>query len=157
MLRRVSTSPALFLKAACLSAVLLGSFFPVTGAVAADVVAAATTTASGLQYVDVVIGKGEIATAGRTVQVHYTGWLQNPDGSKGKKFDSSKDRGDPFGFPLGGGRVIPGWDEGVAGMRVGGMRVLTIPAALGYGTRGASNVIPPNATLIFDVELLGIK
>lgn len=115
------------------------------------------TTASGLQYRDVVIGKGALAATGQSVQVHYTGWLQNPDGSAGKKFDSSKDRGEPFGFPLGGGRVIRGWDEGVAGMRVGGMRRLTIPATLGYGSRGAADVIPPNSTLIFDVELLGVK
>lgn len=157
MLRRV---PAVFsapLKAACVTAALLGSLLPMASTFAADAPVAAVTTASGLQYVDVVIGKGDVATTGHTVQVHYTGWLQNPDGSTGKKFDSSKDRGDPFAFTLGGGRVIRGWDEGVAGMRVGGMRKLTIPAALGYGARGASNVIPPNATLLFDVELLGVK
>ena len=115
-------------------------------------------TESGLQYQDLVIGKGAEAVTGRGVKVHYTGWLQNPDGSAGQKFDSSKDRGDPFVFPLGGGRVIRGWDEGVAGMRVGGMRRLTIPAALGYGARGAGGgLIPPNATLIFDVELLGVQ
>src|SRR6266481_4375282 len=90
--------------------------------------------------------------AEQPVTVHYTGWLQNPDGSAGKKFDSSLDRGQPFDFPLGGGRVIRGWDEGVAGMKVGGKRRLIIPAALGYGARGAAGVIPPNATLIFDVE-----
>ena len=115
-------------------------------------------TDSGLQYQDLVVGKGALAAPGRPVQVHYTGWLQKPDGSAGQKFDSSRDRGDPFVFPLGGGQVIRGWDEGVAGMRVGGRRMLTIPAALGYGARGAGGgLIPPNATLIFDVELLGIK
>ena len=114
-------------------------------------------TASGLQYQDTVVGKGAEAAPGRPVQVHYTGWLQNPDGSAGKKFDSSKDRGDPFMFALGGGQVIRGWDEGVAGMRVGGTRKLTIPAALGYGARGAGKDIPPGATLLFDVELLGVK
>ena len=127
-------------------------------AIAADTAASAVVkTPSGLQYRDLLIGKGSEAVAGRPVQVHYTGWLQNPDGSAGQKFDSSKDRGDPFVFPLGGGRVIRGWDEGVAGMRVGGMRKLIIPAALGYGARGAGGLIPPNATLIFDVELLGVN
>ena len=127
-------------------------------AIAADTAASAVVkTPSGLQYRDLLIGKGAEAVAGRPVQVHYTGWLQNPDGSAGQKFDSSKDRGDPFVFPLGGGRVIRGWDEGVAGMRVGGMRKLIIPAALGYGARGAGGLIPPNATLIFDVELLGVN
>ena len=114
------------------------------------------TTASGLQYTDTVIGEGAEAQAGTTVVVHYTGWLQNDDGSAGSKFDSSKDRNDPFEFPLGAGRVIQGWDEGVQGMKIGGKRQLIIPAALGYGARGAGGVIPPNATLIFDVELLGV-
>jgi FKBP-type peptidyl-prolyl cis-trans isomerase FkpA len=115
-----------------------------------------TKTDSGLEFKDLVIGTGAQATAGQQVSVHYTGWLQNPDGSAGKKFDSSLDRGQPFDFPLGAGRVIRGWDEGVAGMRVGGKRRLIIPPALGYGARGAGGVIPPNATLIFDVELLGV-
>jgi FKBP-type peptidyl-prolyl cis-trans isomerase len=110
------------------------------------------TTPSGLKYVDQVVGTGEVAVAGKTVNVHYTGWLEN-----GKKFDSSVDRGQPFSFPLGGGRVIKGWDEGVQGMKVGGKRKLTIPSDLGYGSRGAGGVIPPNATLIFDVELLGMR
>ncbi len=110
------------------------------------------TTPSGLKYVDQVVGTGEVAVAGKTVNVHYTGWLEN-----GKKFDSSVDRGQPFSFPLGGGRVIKGWDEGVQGMKVGGKRKLTIPSDLGYGSRGAGGVIPPNATLIFDVELLGVR
>ena len=112
----------------------------------------ATTTASGLKYEDVKVGTGETATAGRTVSVHYTGWLTD-----GKKFDSSQDRGKPFEFPLGGGRVIKGWDEGVQGMKVGGVRKLIIPASLGYGSRGAGGVIPPDATLVFEVELLGVR
>jgi FKBP-type peptidyl-prolyl cis-trans isomerase FkpA len=116
-----------------------------------------TKTDSGLEFKDLVVGTGAQATAGRQVTVHYTGWLQNPDGSAGKKFDSSLDRGQPFDFPLGAGRVIRGWDEGVAGMKVGGKRRLIIPAALGYGARGAGGVIPPNATLIFEVELLGVR
>jgi FKBP-type peptidyl-prolyl cis-trans isomerase FkpA len=114
------------------------------------------TTPSGLQYIDVTVGEGAEAQAGQNVVVHYTGWLQNDDGSKGSKFDSSKDRNDPFEFPLGAGRVIKGWDEGVQGMKIGGARQLIIPAALGYGSRGAGGAIPPNATLIFDVELLGV-
>jgi FKBP-type peptidyl-prolyl cis-trans isomerase FkpA len=113
------------------------------------------TTASGLQYEDTVPGTGAEAVAGQYVTVHYTGWLYN-DGVKGAKFDSSKDRKDPFEFGLGGGQVIKGWDEGVQGMKVGGTRVLVIPAALGYGARGAGGVIPPNATLMFEVELLGV-
>ncbi|MEN3365285.1 MAG: FKBP-type peptidyl-prolyl cis-trans isomerase FkpA [Burkholderiales bacterium] len=114
------------------------------------------TKSSGLQYEDVKVGTGEEAQAGNQVTVHYTGWLQNPDGSAGNKFDSSKDRNDPFDFPLGAGHVIKGWDEGVQGMKVGGVRKLIIPSALGYGARGAGGVIPPNATLIFEVELLGV-
>lgn len=110
------------------------------------------TTSSGLSYVDQVIGTGELAVAGKTTTVHYTGWL-----TTGQKFDSSVDRGQPFSFPLGAGRVIKGWDEGVKGMKVGGKRKLTIPSALGYGARGAGGVIPPHATLIFDVELLGVQ
>ncbi|MCX7072748.1 MAG: FKBP-type peptidyl-prolyl cis-trans isomerase [Gammaproteobacteria bacterium] len=113
------------------------------------------TTASGLQYEDTVEGSGATATAGQHVSVHYTGWLYK-DGAAGKKFDSSKDRGQPFAFPLGGGRVIRGWDEGVQGMKVGGTRRLVIPADLGYGASGAGGVIPPNATLLFEVELLGV-
>jgi FKBP-type peptidyl-prolyl cis-trans isomerase FkpA len=118
-----------------------------------------TTTASGLQYEDTVPGTGDTATAGRRVRVHYTGWLHDPTAAnlRGRKFDSSKDRGQPFAFGLGGGEVIRGWDEGVQGMKVGGTRVLTIPAELGYGARGAGGVIPPNATLKFDVELLGVS
>jgi FKBP-type peptidyl-prolyl cis-trans isomerase FkpA len=110
-----------------------------------------TTTPSGLTIEDVTMGSGAAAAAGQNVTVHYTGWLTN-----GTKFDSSKDRNDPFVFPLGAGRVIKGWDEGVQGMKVGGKRKLTIPPALGYGARGAGSVIPPNATLVFEVELLGV-
>ena len=113
------------------------------------------TTASGLQYEDTTIGEGATAAAGQQVQVHYTGWLWQ-DGAQGAKFDSSLDRRDPFDFPLGAGMVIRGWDEGVAGMRVGGRRVLLIPPQLGYGARGAGGVIPPNATLKFEVELLAV-
>ncbi len=115
-----------------------------------------TKSPTGLEYVDVKVGDGEAATPGVTAVVHYTGWLDNA-GSKGTKFDSSVDRGEPFEFPLGAGRVIKGWDEGVAGMKVGGKRTLYIPASLGYGSRGAGAVIPPNANLIFEVELLQLK
>ena len=109
-------------------------------------------TASGLEYEDIREGEGPTPTRGQTAIVHYVGALTN-----GKKFDSSRDRGQPFEFPLGMGRVIKGWDEGVASMKVGGLRKLTIPPDLGYGARGAGNVIPPNATLVFEVELLGVK
>ena len=114
-----------------------------------------TSTPSGLQYDDTVVGTGAQATKGKSVTVHYTGWLYQ-NGVQGAKFDSSKDRNDPFVFSLGAGMVIRGWDEGVAGMLVGGARTLIIPPDLGYGARGAGGVIPPNATLKFDVELLGI-
>ena len=114
-----------------------------------------TTTPSGLQYEDTVPGTGETAQKGQNVSVHYTGWLYN-GGVKGAKFDSSKDRNDPFEFGLGAGMVIKGWDEGVQGMQVGGTRLLVIPPQLGYGARGAGGVIPPNATLMFEVELLGV-
>ena len=114
------------------------------------------TTASGLQYEDTVVGEGAEAQAGKNVTVHYTGWLYN-NGVQGAKFDSSKDRNDPFVFALGAGMVIRGWDEGVQGMKIGGKRTLIIPAELGYGARGAGGVIPPNATLKFDVELLGVQ
>jgi FKBP-type peptidyl-prolyl cis-trans isomerase FkpA len=114
------------------------------------------TTPSGLQFEDITEGAGPAACTGQSVTVHYTGWLFE-GGIEGAKFDSSKDRNDPFVFSLGAGMVIRGWDEGVAGMKVGGSRTLIIPAALGYGARGAGGVIPPNATLKFDVELLGVR
>ncbi|MEZ5842412.1 MAG: FKBP-type peptidyl-prolyl cis-trans isomerase [Hyphomicrobiaceae bacterium] len=114
------------------------------------------TTPSGLQITDTKTGTGAEAKAGSTCVMHYTGWLY-ADGKKGTKFDSSLDRGQPFPFPLGAGRVIKGWDEGVAGMKVGGKRTLIIPPALGYGARGAGGVIPPNATLLFEVELLEVR
>ena len=117
---------------------------------------ALTTTATGLQYEATVIGEGAEATKGQNVSVHYTGWLYN-NGEQGAKFDSSRDRNDAFAFSLGAGMVIKGWDEGVQGMKIGGQRTLIIPAALGYGARGAGGVIPPNATLKFDVELLGVR
>jgi FKBP-type peptidyl-prolyl cis-trans isomerase len=110
-----------------------------------------TTTPSGLQYWDMVVGTGATAAPGTTVSVHYSGFL-----TTGEKFDSSRDRGEPFSFPLGAGQVIKGWDEGVAGMKVGGQRQLRIPPQLGYGAAGAPGAIPPNATLIFDVELLAV-
>jgi peptidylprolyl isomerase len=113
-------------------------------------------TASGLQYEDIVVGTGESPTKGQTCVMNYTGWLWE-NGAKGKKFDSSADHGRPFAFPLGMGRVIKGWDEGVATMKVGGKRTLLIPSQLAYGTRGAGGVIPPNATLLFEVELLEVK
>lgn len=131
------------------------------GAVAAAVVPAAAageemTTASGLRIVDTVVGTGATPATGQICVMHYTGWLYE-DGKKGTKFDSSVDRGEPFAFPIGTGRVIAGWDEGVATMKVGGKRTLIIPPDLGYGARGAGGVIPGNATLIFDVELLDVK
>ena len=122
------------------------------------VAAAGSAFAADLVKTDTVVGKGKEAVSGRTVEVHYTGWLHD-EGAKnkrGKQFDSSVGRG-PFSFPLGAGRVIRGWDEGVAGMKVGGKRTLVIPPELGYGARGAGGVIPPNATLVFDVELLDVK
>lgn len=114
------------------------------------------TTPSGLQYTDNVVGDGAQAAAGQHVSVHYTGWLYQ-DGEQGAKFDSSRDRNDAFDFALGAGMVIKGWDEGVQGMKVGGKRTLQIPPELGYGANGAGGVIPPNATLVFEVELLGVE
>jgi peptidylprolyl isomerase len=116
----------------------------------------AVTTPSGLIIEDITVGAGAEAKAGQTVSVHYTGWLWE-NNARGKKFDSSVDRKQPFNFPLGQRRVIQGWDEGVAGMKIGGKRILTIPPELGYGARGAGGVIPPNATLQFEVELLGVQ
>jgi peptidylprolyl isomerase len=116
----------------------------------------AMTTASGLQIIDSQVGTGASPKPGQTCVMHYTGWLYE-NGQKGKKFDSSVDRNEPFEFPIGQRRVIAGWDEGVASMKVGGKRTLIIPPALGYGARGAGGAIPPNATLMFDVELLAVK
>ena len=118
----------------------------------------ASAGAAGLVKTDTVVGKGKEAVPGKTVEVHYTGWLHDAAAKdkRGKQFDSSRGGG-PFSFPLGGGRVIKGWDEGVAGMKVGGKRTLVIPPELGYGARGAGGVIPPNATLVFEVELLDVK
>ncbi len=118
--------------------------------------AAAVTSPTGLKYEDHKAGTGVEAVKGKTVSVHYTGWLDEK-GAKGKKFDSSRDRGMPIEFSLGLGKVIPGWEEGISGMKVGGTRTLLIPSKLGYGTRGAGGAIPPNADLIFDVELVGVK
>jgi len=114
---------------------------------------------SELKKIDTVVGDGTEATAGKEVDVHYTGWLfdENAPDNKGQKFDSSLDRGQLFSFPLGAGHVIKGWDEGVAGMKIGGKRTLIIPSEMGYGARGAGGVIPPNATLVFDVELHGVN
>jgi len=134
----------------CLSAAA-----PFTSA-SAQTAGAPVTTASGLQITDTKVGTGASPKTGQVAVVHYTGWLSE-GGAKGKKFDSSVDRGQPFEFPLGMHRVIAGWDEGVATMKVGGKRTLIIPPELGYGARGAGGVIPPNATLIFDVELLDVK
>jgi len=114
------------------------------------------TTASGLQMIDTKVGTGASPRPNQTAVVHYTGWIYE-NGVKGKKFDSSVDRNEPFEFPVGAGRVIRGWDEGVASMKIGGKRTLIVPPQLGYGARGAGGVIPPNATLMFDVELLGVK
>jgi len=151
----------------CLSLVLSGcsqqDTSPDTATVAASETAVIQTEQSAgvteLQVTDVVKGEGATANAGQDVVVHYTGWLYQPGepDNKGKKFDSSLDRGQPFVFPLGGGRVIQGWDQGVAGMQVGGKRVLVIPPEMGYGATGAGGVIPPNATLIFEVDLLEIQ
>jgi peptidylprolyl isomerase len=117
---------------------------------------AMTTTPSGLQYEDTTVGDGTTAVAGKTCVMHYTGWLWT-DGKKGTKFDSSHDSGSPFSFALGKGQVIKGWDEGVAGIKIGGKRTLLIPPGLGYGARGAGGVIPGNATLLFEVELLELR
>ena len=141
-----------------LTAILLAvAVIVVTSAAATAQTAGKTmTTASGLQITDSTVGTGATPKSGQTCVMHYTGWLYE-NGAKGKKFDSSVDRGQPFEFPIGQRRVIAGWDEGVASMKVGGKRTLIIPPALGYGARGAGGVIPPNATLIFEVELLDVK
>ena len=133
-------------------------YFKVWLVVLATLATAGTAVAADLVKTDTVLGKGKEAVAGKTVEVHYTGWLHDASAKnkRGKQFDSSVGRG-PFSFPLGAGRVIKGWDEGVAGMKVGGKRTLVIPPEMGYGARGAGGVIPPNATLVFDVELLDVK
>ncbi len=138
---------------AALGTLAAGSLTP---AIAQTTAKKTMTTASGLQIIDTVEGTGATPKTGQTCVMHYTGWLYT-NGMKGKKFDSSVDRNEPFEFPIGRGRVIKGWDEGVASMKVGGKRTLIIPPALGYGASGAGGVIPPNAVLMFDVELLGVK
>lgn len=139
----------------------MSRLFPLAGAALIAMTAAAnadayTTLPSGLKYKDEVVGSGPEPKTGQQVTVHYTGWLDQ-NGNQGKKFDSSRDRGQPFSFQIGAGQVIRGWDEGVATMKAGGRRILVIPPELGYGARGAGGVIPPGATLIFDVELIGSK
>jgi peptidylprolyl isomerase len=144
--------------AATLAALVLTSMVSMVSDDSASAQSAAkpVTTATGLQMIDTKVGTGATPRTGQICVMHYTGWLYE-NGVKGKKFDSSVDRGEPFEFPIGQQRVIAGWDEGVATMKVGGKRTLIIPAKLGYGARGAGGAIPPNATLIFDVELLGVK
>jgi peptidylprolyl isomerase len=139
---------------ACLALVTGAVALPFAGGPRAE--ETTVTTPSGLKIEDTKVGDGASPSPGQTCTMHYTGWLYQ-DGAKGRKFDSSLDRGQPFEFPIGTGRVIKGWDEGVAGMKVGGKRTLIIPPQLGYGARGAGGAIPPNATLIFDVELLGVR
>jgi peptidylprolyl isomerase len=145
--------PTLFALSAAL-VLAAGTIAPSTGV--AQSMAKSTTLASGLQIIDTAVGSGASPKSGETCVMHYTGWLY-VNGQKGAKFDSSVDRGQPFEFPIGVGRVIKGWDEGVSTMKVGGKRTLIIPPDLGYGARGAGGVIPPNATLIFEVELLNVK
>jgi peptidylprolyl isomerase len=149
-------------RAGAAMAITLVSFFAAVAVLApvstamAQAAGKSMTTASGLKIEDSTVGTGETPKKGQICVMHYTGWLYE-NGVKGKKFDSSVDRKEPFEFPIGQGRVIAGWDEGVSTMKVGGKRTLIIPPALGYGARGAGGVIPPNATLMFDVELLGVK
>jgi peptidylprolyl isomerase len=145
-----ASATAAFVLAAWTGLVAIGAPVP------AAAQSAAVTTPSGLQIIDAKVGTGAACKPGQTCVMHYTGWLSQ-NGAKGRKFDSSVDRGQPFEFPIGQHRVIAGWDEGVATMKVGGKRTLIIPPELGYGARGAGGVIPPNATLIFDVELLEVK
>jgi FKBP-type peptidyl-prolyl cis-trans isomerase FkpA len=136
--------------------ILTLAFFAALGWAPVQAAGATVTMPSGLKYIDTKVGTGPMPKPGQTAIVHYTGWLDE-NGAKGKKFDSSVDRGQPFEFAVGEGQVIRGWDEGVATMKVGGKRTLIVPPDLGYGANGAAGVIPPNATLIFDVELLGVK
>jgi FKBP-type peptidyl-prolyl cis-trans isomerase FkpA len=154
-MHRVALASAVLLLVACRPDAPAGGAAASAGGFAVELgvdTTALTRMPSGLRYQDVAVGSGEEVTTGRTAVVHYTGWL--PDG---KKFDSSRDRGEPFSFPLGAGQVIAGWDQGVAGMKVGGRRKLVIPPELGYGEAGAPPDIPPNSTLVFDVELLGVQ
>jgi len=153
-MRTFSRSRAFSFALAVITVIAGGMF--ASASVQAQTAGKPMTTPSGLQIIDSKVGTGASPKTGQTCVMHYTGWLYE-NGAKGKKFDSSVDRGQPFEFPIGTHRVIPGWDEGVATMKVGGKRTLIIPPQLGYGERGAGGVIPPNATLIFDVELLGIK
>ena len=153
-MRTFSRSRA-FSFALAIITVIAGGMFA-SASVQAQTAGKPMTTPSGLQIIDSKVGTGASPKTGQTCVMHYTGWLYE-NGAKGKKFDSSVDRGQPFEFPIGTHRVIPGWDEGVATMKVGGKRTLIIPPALGYGARGAGGVIPPNATLMFDVELLAVK
>ncbi len=146
----------IWIVALAVAALLVGACGDDTSADKGDSVSKEATTASGLRYVDEQVGTGDAIAPGQIAVVHYTGWLDD-GGKPGKRFDSSRDQNRPFEFKLGAGQVIKGWDEGVQGMKVGGKRRLFIPASLGYGARGAGNVIPPNAALIFDVELLGVK
>jgi len=144
------------LMAILLAAALTGIAVGAPTAATAQTTGKTMTTSSGLQITDSKVGTGATPKPGQTCVMHYTGWLYE-GGAKGRKFDSSADRGEPFEFPIGQRRVIAGWDEGVASMKVGGKRTLIIPPALGYGARGAGGVIPANATLIFEVELLDVK
>lgn len=150
------------------SAITLSGFLMACGGDSTDEIKKVVTSAEKAEApqsaptftkTDVVMGEGAVAESGQNVSVHYTGWLYDPNAeqNRGTKFDSSVDRGKPFNFPLGAGRVIKGWDQGVVGMKIGGKRTLIIPPEMGYGSRGAGGLIPPNATLLFDVELLGIK
>jgi peptidylprolyl isomerase len=147
-----------FPRAAAVFALVTGlaGFLVINGSTMTAAQTPAVTTSSGLQIIDTQVGTGATPKPGQICVVHYTGWLYQ-NGAKGRKFDSSVDRGQPFEFPVGRQRVIAGWDEGVASMKVGGKRTLIIPPELGYCARGAGGVIPPNATLIFDVELLDVK
>jgi peptidylprolyl isomerase len=153
-MRACLRAPTLALSVALAGATLLAA--GATTPAAAQTSGSTMTTASGLKIQDTEVGTGATPQAGQTCVMHYTGWLYE-NGAKGQKFDSSLDRGQPFEFPIGRGRVIKGWDEGVASMKVGGKRTLIIPPELGYGARGAGGVIPPNATLMFEVELLAVK
>jgi peptidylprolyl isomerase len=154
--RRFSIALVIAMTGAFLFAAPSGAVAQTAGKTTGKMTGKIMTTDSGLQIIDGTVGTGATPKPGQICVMHYTGWLYE-DGKKGKKFDSSVDRNEPFEFPIGQRRVIAGWDEGVASMKVGGKRTLIIPPALGYGARGAGGVIPPNATLMFDVELLDVK